>query len=72
MVFVFSRDDPGIDLLKIQAGSSIRRLGERCRRHIIEGGDHTFTHAASRGALQRILTEELFARQVTLPAPGDS
>jgi pimeloyl-ACP methyl ester carboxylesterase len=62
MVFVFSRDDPGIDLLKIQAGSSIRRLGERCRRHIIEGGDHTFTHAASRGALQRILSEELFAR----------
>jgi alpha/beta superfamily hydrolase len=61
MVFVFSRDDPGIDLLKIQAGSSIRRLGERCRRHIIEGGDHTFTHAASREALQRILSEELFA-----------
>jgi alpha-beta hydrolase superfamily lysophospholipase len=64
MVFVFSRDDPGIDLLKIQGGSSIRRLGERCRRHIIGGGDHTFTHAASRGALQRILSEELFARQV--------
>jgi alpha-beta hydrolase superfamily lysophospholipase len=62
MVFVFSRDDPGIDLLKIQAGSSIRRLGERCRRHIIEGGDHTFTHAASREALQRILSEELLGR----------
>ena len=62
MVFVFSRNDPGIDLLKIQAGSSIRRLGEQCRRHIIEGGDHTFTHAAARCALQRILSEELFAR----------
>jgi alpha-beta hydrolase superfamily lysophospholipase len=63
MVFVFSRNDPGIDLLKIQAGSSIRRLGEQCRRHIIEGGDHTFTHSASREALQRILSEELFARE---------
>jgi pimeloyl-ACP methyl ester carboxylesterase len=71
MVFVFSRGDPGIDLLKIQAGSAIRRLGDRCRRHIVEGGDHTFTHAASRGALQRILSEELFARQVTLRAPAD-
>jgi alpha-beta hydrolase superfamily lysophospholipase len=71
MVFVFSRNDPGIDLLKIQAGSSLRRLGELCRRHVIEGGDHTFTHAASRDALQRILSEELFARQVTLRAPGD-
>jgi hypothetical protein len=71
IVFVFSRDDPGMDLLKLQAGSSIRRLGERCRRHIIEGGDHTFTHAASRGALQRILSEELFARHVTVRAPGD-
>jgi alpha-beta hydrolase superfamily lysophospholipase len=71
IVFVFSRDDPGIDLLKLQAGSSIRRLGERCRRHIIEGGDHTFTHAATRAALQRILSEELFARHVTLRAPGD-
>jgi alpha-beta hydrolase superfamily lysophospholipase len=71
IVFVFSRDDPGMDLLKLQAGSSIRRLGERCRRHIIEGGDHTFTRAASRAALQRILSEELFARQVTVRAPGD-
>jgi pimeloyl-ACP methyl ester carboxylesterase len=71
MVFIFSRNDPGIDLLRIEAGSSIRRLGERCRRHIIDGGDHTFTHSASRDALQRILSQELFARQMTLHAPGD-
>ena len=71
VVFVFSRDDPGMDLLKLQAGSSIRRLGERCRRHIIEGGDHTFTHAASRGALERILSEELFARHLTVRARGE-
>jgi alpha-beta hydrolase superfamily lysophospholipase len=71
MVFVFSRNDPGIELLKIEAGASIRRLGERCRRHIIEGGDHTFTHAASRAELQRILSEELFARHATLRSSGD-
>ena len=71
IVFVFSRNDPGIDPLNIQTGSSIRRLGERCRRHIIEGGDHTFTDAASRGALQRILSEEIYAREVTLGGPAD-
>jgi alpha-beta hydrolase superfamily lysophospholipase len=72
MVFVFSRNDPGIELLKLEAGSSLRRLGERCRPRIIEGGDHTFTHAASRAELQRILSEELFARQVALRASGNN
>jgi pimeloyl-ACP methyl ester carboxylesterase len=71
MVFVFSRNEPGIDLLRIEGGSSVRRLGERCRCHIIEGGDHTFTHAATRGALHRILSEELFAPPLALRAPDD-
>lgn len=62
IVFVFARGEPGIDLLRIQAGSSLRRLGERCRVHIIHGADHTFSSKRSRAALERILSDELFAR----------
>jgi hypothetical protein len=62
IVFVFAKGEVGIDLLKIQAGSSIKRLGPRCRVHIIEGGDHTFTNRGSRAVLESALSEELFAR----------
>jgi pimeloyl-ACP methyl ester carboxylesterase len=67
IVFVFARDEPGIDLLKIEAGSSLRRLGERCRVRIIDDADHVFSHSGPRAALRDILSEELFAR----PTPGN-
>ena len=67
IVFVFARGEPGIDLLRIQAGSSIRRLGERCRVHIVDSAGHTFSRRRSRVALERILCDELLARH-TRPA----
>jgi len=62
MVFVFSRGEPGIDLLRMQAGKSLERLGERYSTHIIDGADHVFSKLGPRRQLERILSEELFAR----------
>jgi alpha-beta hydrolase superfamily lysophospholipase len=62
VVFVFGKDEPGIALLKLQAGASIRRLGERCRIHVIDQADHVFTQSGPRAAMEDVLTEELFAR----------
>jgi hypothetical protein len=62
MAFVFAKGEPGIELLKIEAGSSMRQLGERCHLHIIDGADHTFSRSSSRVLLEKILSEELFAR----------
>jgi pimeloyl-ACP methyl ester carboxylesterase len=69
IVFVFARDEPGIDLLKIEAGSSLRRLGERCRVRIIDDADHVFSQSGPRAALQDILSEELFARPAASNSP---
>jgi alpha/beta superfamily hydrolase len=63
VVFVFSRGDVGLDLLRIQGGSAVRRLGDRCRVHIVDGADHDFTRSSARVALANVLSEELFARQ---------
>jgi hypothetical protein len=60
---VFARGEPGIELLRIQGGPSLQRLGDRCRVHIIEGADHTFSRSASRTVLERVLSEALFTRQ---------
>jgi alpha-beta hydrolase superfamily lysophospholipase len=59
---VFSQGEPGIELLQLQAGPALRRWRARCHVHVIEGGDHTLTRSASRVAIQRILTDELFQR----------
>ena len=63
VVFVFARGEPGIDLLRIEAGSMVRRLGERCRLRIIDSADHTFSRSVPRQVLEEVLSEELFARQ---------
>jgi hypothetical protein len=68
VVFVFARGEPGIDLLKIEAGSMVRRLGERCRVRIIDSADHTFSRSGPRQVLEEVLSEELFARQDSEPA----
>jgi pimeloyl-ACP methyl ester carboxylesterase len=70
IVFVFARDEPGIDLLKIEAGFSLRRLGERCRVRIIDDADHVFSQSGPRAALQDILSEELFARTASGGSPA--
>ncbi|MGA7329534.1 MAG: alpha/beta hydrolase [Rhodomicrobium sp.] len=67
IVFVFSRGDPGIAILRHQGGSAIRRLDQRCRIHIVDGADHIFSQSGPRAALEAILTEELFAPPVQVP-----
>jgi hypothetical protein len=58
---VFSEGEPGIELLRVQVGPVVERLGERCRVHIIPAADHMFSQASARATLERILSEELFA-----------
>jgi alpha-beta hydrolase superfamily lysophospholipase len=62
VVFVFARGEPGIDLLKLQAGTSVKRLAERCRIHTINGGDHVFTRSGPRAMMEKIVSDELCAR----------
>jgi alpha-beta hydrolase superfamily lysophospholipase len=62
VVFVFARGEPGIGLLKLQAGTSVNRLAERCRIHTINGGDHVFTRSGPRAIMEQIVSDELFAR----------
>jgi hypothetical protein len=61
LVFVFARGEPGIDLLKYQGGSSIDRLGDRCRIHLIDNADHVFSQSGPRSVLENVLSDELFA-----------
>lgn len=62
VVFVFSHGEPGIALLKLEAGTSIRQLGSRCRIHIIDNADHEFTTSGPRSVMEKVLSEELFTR----------
>jgi dienelactone hydrolase len=62
VVFVFARGEPGVRLLKLQAGSTIRKLGDRCRVHLLDEGDHVFTRSEPRRQMMNIVSEELFAR----------
>jgi alpha-beta hydrolase superfamily lysophospholipase len=62
VVFVFARGEPGIDLLVLLGGLSVKRLGDRCRVHIIDSADHVFSRSGPRAVLEKILSDELFAR----------
>ena len=62
IAFVFSHGDPGIALLKLEAGASIRQLGDRCHVHIIDNADHVFTRSGPRSKMEKVLSEELFAQ----------
>jgi pimeloyl-ACP methyl ester carboxylesterase len=70
VVFVFSRGEPGIDLLKILGGSAVKRLGDQCHVHIIDSADHIFSRSGPRAKLERILSDELFARNARDTASG--
>ncbi len=61
MRFVFAAGDPGEDLLRAQAGSSVRRLLREGRLSIrrIDGPNHTFTPVWSHAVLTEALDEEL-------------
>ena len=69
VVFVFARGEPGISLLKLQAGSAVERLAERCRVHTINSGDHVFTRSGPRAIMEKIVSDELFARPEWLDMP---
>jgi pimeloyl-ACP methyl ester carboxylesterase len=62
VIFVFAPGEPGMDLLRIQAGSSIRRIGTNCRVLTVPAGDHVFSKKGSRVLLDRVLDAELFVR----------
>jgi alpha-beta hydrolase superfamily lysophospholipase len=62
VTFVFARGEPGIDLLKLQGGSAVSRLGDRCRVRIVEYGDHIFSRREPRSIMESVLSEELFIR----------
>jgi hypothetical protein len=70
VVFVFARGEPGIGLLKLQAGNSVKRLGERCHIHTISSGDHVFTRSGPRAIMEKIVSDELFARPEWLDKPS--
>jgi alpha-beta hydrolase superfamily lysophospholipase len=62
IVFLFARGEPGIALLRHQAGSSVRRLGDRCRIRQIDGADHIFSQSEPRAQLELLIGNELFSR----------
>jgi alpha-beta hydrolase superfamily lysophospholipase len=71
VVFVFARNEPGIGLLKLQAGNSVKRLAERCRIHVIPCGDHVFTRSGPRAMMEEIVSQELYARPEHLEAQSN-
>jgi len=62
VAFIFAQAEPGIELLRIQAGRSIRRVSERCRIHLLDCGDHVFSQSGPRSILLKLLDRELFAK----------
>jgi pimeloyl-ACP methyl ester carboxylesterase len=59
VTFIFAAGEPGIGLLKMQGGSSLRKLGDCCRVRIIKHADHTFSHSGPRSAMEHLLSDEL-------------
>jgi pimeloyl-ACP methyl ester carboxylesterase len=59
VTFIFAAGEPGLGLLKMQGGSSLRKLGDNCRVLIIKHADHTFSHSGPRSAMERALSDEL-------------
>lgn len=71
IVFFFARGDAGLPLLRVQAGSVLKRLGDQCRIHVIEGADHTFTQRPPRMKLVKLLSSELPSHTVNpMTAPS--
>jgi alpha-beta hydrolase superfamily lysophospholipase len=61
IVLIFSQGEPGINLLKLQAGKSLSRLGKLYTLRILEAGDHIFSRREHRSVMERVLSEELYA-----------
>ncbi len=61
VTFLFARGEPGIDLLKLQAGSALARLEQQCHVRIVDSGDHIFSRREPRALMGNLLSKELFA-----------
>jgi len=72
MVFAFAPGEPGLALLRLQGGSSVRKLGEKCRIRTLAHGDHTFSERGPRRVLEECLSDELFSRPPHLSVVGGS
>lgn len=59
IVFLFARGDAGEDLLRVQGGSALKTIGDRCRIYTIDGADHVFSQSAPRRQLLKLLSSEL-------------
>jgi len=70
VVFAFSPEEVGLTLLRLQAGSVLKKLGNKCRIHQLPSGDHTFSQHEPRRILEEALSEELFARLDSMDAPA--
>jgi hypothetical protein len=64
MTFVFSRSDPGYDLLMINAGSVVKRFRKRGLVQLwrIDNANHTFEARNSRAVMIETLTRHLSTR----------
>ena len=60
VTFIFADGEPGIDLLKIQGGTAVRKLGDACRVRIVKDADHTFSRSGPRSAMELTLSDELY------------
>ena len=60
--FIFAQGEPGLELLKVQAGNSVKRLAGRCHIRALKSGDHVFTRSDAREIMENVVSDELFAR----------
>jgi len=61
ITFLFASGEPGIPLLKLQAGSTLARLKQRCHVRIVDSGDHVFSRRGPRTLMGNLLSQDLFA-----------
>jgi len=61
VVFVFAQGEAGLELLRVQGGSRLARLGDRCKIHVIEDADHVFSRADTREIMENALSKELYS-----------
>jgi alpha-beta hydrolase superfamily lysophospholipase len=59
MSFIFAKNEAGAQLLYLQGGSTVRRLGDNCRVHILDVGDHIFSQRSDREIMETVVTAEL-------------
>lgn len=61
VVFVFARSEPGLALLRLQAGSALSGLGDGCTVTVLDEGDHIFSRRRARLAMEEALSAALYA-----------